>query len=340
MSLRKVAERAGVSTATVSRVLNGLDVVKASTRGRVMNAIAELKYHPNLHARSLAGGRSRTLGVIVSNLENPFFLDVYRALESDCHSRGYEVLLANTDYRSEQLVASIRLMIGRRVAGLAVIVSEMEATLVQELLDSNIPVVFYDVGPSRRNITNIRVNYQGGIERIVEHLSVLGHRKFAFIGHHSALGPIDERRRAVMDAVHRAGADAEVRCVADSDSLEGGRKAAREMLSAAFRPTAIICVNDHMAVGVLKELRERGLRVPHDISVTGFDNIRLSEFCHPALTTVHIPRDRIGHILFSTLAPDGSPASFAGKEIVIEPELVLRESSGAAPALPGRAECR
>src|SRR6266516_4592982 len=111
MSLEEVAKRSGVSTATVSRVLNGVDVVKNSTRSRVMKAITELKYHPNLHARSLAGGRSRTIGVIVSNMENPFFFDIYKTIESDAHAGGYEVVMANTDYRSEQLITSVRLMI-------------------------------------------------------------------------------------------------------------------------------------------------------------------------------------------------------------------------------------
>src|SRR2546423_3583319 len=127
MSLEAVASRAGVSTATVSRVLNNLNVVKGSTRARVLKAAEELKYHPNLHARSLARGKSRTLGILVSNMENPFFFDIFRALESAAHSRGYEVVVANTDYRSEQLVSSARLMIGWRVAGIAAIVSEMDA---------------------------------------------------------------------------------------------------------------------------------------------------------------------------------------------------------------------
>ena len=330
MSLEDVARRAKVSTATVSRVLNGVDVVAAGTRARVMKAVAELKYHPNLHARSLAGGRSKTLGVIVSNLENPFFLDVYRSLETDCHDHGYEVLVANTDYRAEQLVASIRLMIGRRVAGLAVIVSEMENVLVQELIDSEVPVVFYDVGPSTRNITNIRVNYRKGVERVVDYLTSMGHRRLAFVGHHSSLGPINERYRAMLDALQRIAPDSEIRESAESDSLEGGRQAARRLLSSGYQPTAIVCVNDLMAVGVLKELRERGLRVPEDVSVTGFDNITMSEFCHPSLTTVHIPRDRIGHILFSTLAPGEKDGNATGKEIVIDPEFLLRESTGPA----------
>src|SRR5437879_6724940 len=146
MSLEKVARRARVSTATVSRVLNNATVVKTTTRARVVKAINELKYYPNLHARSLAGGKSRTIGVIASNMENPFFFDIYKTIESDAHASGYEVVVANTDYRSEQLVTSVRLMIGRRVAGLAAVVSEMEPALIDELTESNIPVVFYDVG--------------------------------------------------------------------------------------------------------------------------------------------------------------------------------------------------
>lgn len=330
MSLEEVAKRSGVSTATVSRVLNGIEVVKNSTRARVMRAVTELKYHPNLHARSLAGGRSRTIGVIVSNLDNPFFLDVYRAVEGDCHAHGYEVLVANTAYGSEQLAASMRLMIGRRVAGLAVIVSEMEDSIVQELTESQLPIVFYDVGTPGGNITRIRVNYKKGVEQIVKYLAALGHERFAFIGHHTILGPLDERRRALFETIAVVCPQAAVRIAADSDSLEGGRQAVREVLSGAPAPTAIICVNDVMAVGALKELRERGIRVPEDISVTGFDNIKLSEFCYPALTTVHIPRDRIGHTLFTSLAPDAGNVSTVGKDFVIEPEFVVRDSTGPA----------
>ncbi len=126
MSLDEVAKRARVSPATVSRVLNNLNVVKSSTRARVMKAVAELNYHPNLHARTLAGGRSHTLGIVVSNMENPFFFDVFQSLESAALANGYEVVAANTSYQSERLVSSIRLMMGRRVAGLAVVVSEMD----------------------------------------------------------------------------------------------------------------------------------------------------------------------------------------------------------------------
>src|SRR6266496_2482822 len=195
MNLEEVARRAKVSTATVSRVLNNASVVKTSTRARVIRAIEELKYHPNLHARHLAGGKSNTIGVILSNMENPFFFDIYKTVESQAHANGFEVVVANTDYRSEQLVSSIRLMIGRRVAGLAAIVSEMAPELIEELAESRIPVVFYDVGTPRRNITNIRVNYRRGIEKVIDYLHSLGHRRLGFIGHHSMLGPINERMK-------------------------------------------------------------------------------------------------------------------------------------------------
>jgi len=329
MSLQEVARRAKVSTATVSRVLNNASVVKSSTRARVMKAIDELSYHPNLYARNLAGGKSGTLGVIVSNLENPFFFDIYHTIETDAHTRGYEVVMANTDYRPERLVASIRLMIGRRVAGLAAIVSEMEPVLISELRKSGIPTVFYDVGVQCENITNIRVNYRRGVEKIIDYLHSLGHRRLGFVGHHAALGPIQERMKTVLDAVARY-PELEVHTAADSDTLEGGHRAARMLLSRGFSPSAIICVNDITAVGALRELRERGLRVPADVSVTGFDNVKLAEFSFPALTTVHIPRERIGHIICERLLAPSSTAS-STEEIVIDPELLVRESTGPAP---------
>ena len=324
MSLDEVAKRARVSPATVSRVLNNLDVVKSSTRARVMKAVSELNYHPNLHARTLAGGRSRTLGIVVSNMENPFFFDVFQALETAALARGYEVVAANTSYQPERLVSNIRLMMGRRVAGLAVIVSEMDPVLRDELANGDMPVVFYDVGAPGKHITNIRVQYRKGIEKTVQYLHNLGHTRMAFIGHHAKLAPIDERKKAFLETVARYSPHLEVTTEADADGPEGGRKAARQLLASGFTPSAIICVNDFTAVGVLRELRDQGLRVPADVSVTGFDNIRLSEFCYPALTTVHIPRDRIGQSVFESLAEKGN------QEILIDPEFVVRDSTGVA----------
>jgi len=330
MTLAQVAKKAGVSSATVSRVLNNATLVKNSTRARVMRAARELKYHPNLHARSLASGHSRTLGIILSNMENPFFFDIFRTIESLARERGYEAVVANTGYHSEQLVTSVQLMIGWRVAGLAAIVSEMDDDLIQTISESRVPCVFYDVGKAARNITNIRVDYGQGVSKTVEYLHNLGHTRIAFIGHHASLGPINERRSAFQSAVARFAPSAQTHITEGADGLEGGRQAARELLGSGFRPTAIVCVNDFMAAGVLRELRTQGMRVPQDVSVTGFDNIALSEFCSPPLTTVHIPREQIGRTIVEFLIPDPRKPRAKGHEVAIDPELVVRESTGPA----------
>ena len=323
MTLEEVARQARVSTATVSRVLNGTGQVKPSTRARVLKVIQEVKYSPNLHAQSLAGGRSRSLGVIVSNIENPFFLDIYKTVEAGAHAAGYDVIMADTGYSPEGLVSSIRLMLGRRLAGLAAIVSEMDATLIQELSSQRIPVVFYDVATPRRNITNIRVDYRSGMAKVATYLYSLGHRRVGYVGHHATLGPINERVQALSDATGRHPGLA-VDTATDADSL-GGREAARVLLARPSRPTALICVNDVMAVGALRELRARGLRVPEDVSVTGFDNVTLAQFAVPALTTVHIPREQIGRTICEWLVRDDVSRE---REFVIEPDLVVRDSSG------------
>jgi LacI family transcriptional regulator len=330
MKLEEVAKRAKVSTATVSRVLNNVGPVKKSTRARVLKAAEELKYHPNLHARTLAGGKSRTIGMIVSNMENPFFVDVYKTAERQARLNGYEIVLANTDYNPEYLANEIRMMLGRRVKGLALVISEMDPKLIQELSDSNVPVVFYDVGEPRHNLWNVGVNYAKGIERVVTYLYDLGHRRMAFISHHPNLGPLGVRERAFRDFVEKNAPAIQWKIAVSSDSLEGGREAAREILSSGFDPTAIICVNDFMALGTLYELRSAGLKIPEDVSVTGFDNIRLSEICAPPLTTLHVDRERIGRLMFQALVEAPASTEACRRKIVLDPEFVLRESSGPA----------
>jgi LacI family transcriptional regulator, galactose operon repressor len=331
MKLQDVAAKAKVSIATVSRVLNNVGPIKPATRARVLKVVQELRYHPNIHARDLAGSKSRTVGMIVSNLENPFFLDVFRALESLAHLRGYEVVVANTDYQPRQLVTNVNLMMGRRLAGLALIVSEMDPALYQELADSDLPVVFYDIAVPGPDIFNIRVNYQRGIQKTVEYLYSLGHRRMAFICHHSTLGPLQDRQKSFLEIMKKYAREVEHVVAADRDGPAGGLQAMRQVLKSGFTPSAVICVNDFMALGVLKALREHGLSVPREVSVTGYDNISLSEFAAPALTTAHIPREKIGQMAFNALVPADGETQQGGLDYQIDPELVIRESTGPAP---------
>ncbi len=329
-TLEEVAQRAGVSTATVSRVLNSAGPVRESTRRRVLDVAESLRYQPNPAARTLAGGRSRILGMVASNLENPFFLDIFRGLEESASQAGYEVVVENTRYEPARLRASVLSMLGRQVAGLALMVSEREPTLTDLLGNSKVPVVLYDSDKLVERAASISVHYNTGMKRMAEYLYCLGHRTMAFVGHHCSLGPLRERERTFLALMRKHGHEVECSTVLNNDSPEGGALAARQLLNSGFAPTAIICVNDYMAIGVLRELHNRGLRVPQDISVTGFDNIRLSEFVVPALTTVDIPRSRIGQMTCEALLGSSPPAEAGSRDFVIQPELLVRESTGPA----------
>jgi len=335
MTLTKVAKQARVSTSTVSRVLNQPSLVKKSTRVRVLKAIEQYKYHPNMYARVLAGRKNYTLGMVVSNIENPFFLDIFRSLEDEARRRGYEVAVANTDYAPKRLVSAVHLMIERRVAGLAVIVSETDPTLFEELKHCNLPVVFYDVGQAGGCITRIHVNYRSGMKKAVTYLYSLGHRKMTFVGHHSSLQPLHHRKEAFLQAIQQYAGEVESATVAERDGPEGGRQATATLLASGFKPTAILCVNDFMAIGAMQALRDRGLKIPEDVSITGYDNIRLSSFLSPALTTLDIPRDQIGRRAFQALVPEKGDSAVVGNEVCIEPQLIVRESTGPAPRASG-----
>jgi LacI family transcriptional regulator len=333
MSLEDVARRAGVGSATVSRVLNGKPGVKSSTRQRVLRAVEELKYKPNLHARTLAGGQSRVLGVVMANLYNPFFADIYHAIEINATQQGYETVLANSSHDVRLLKASVRRLLGQKVAGLGVF-PEMEPAVVEELLEARIPVVLYDVEEAVNGFTTFHFDHRKGMRMLLNLLYALGHRCMAYIGAPLFVRPTEQRRLEFLETTARYGAESLVITPVE-DGFAGGREGTRELLRSGFAPTAILCVNDWVAVGAIRELRNQNLSVPRDMSVTGFDNISLSEFCCPSLTTIHIPRVEIGRMVVAGLVPDPSGAPPVPRRIFLGPELVLRESTGVAPRRSG-----
>ncbi len=327
MKLRDIAVKAKVSVATVSRVLNESGLVKRSTRTRVLGVVRELNYHQNLLARSLAKGENRCLGMVASNLENPFFHDILVALESSARMRGYEVVVANTNYQPSKLVSSVRLMIGRRIAGVALIATETNAALFHELEESGLPVIVYGAGPAAGNVSTINTNYLNGMHKVVKYLRSLGHRRLAFVCHDMAVGSALEQKNAFLGVI-RHFPEVESTVVANGDGPQGGQQATRQLLASGFRPTAIISANDYMALGVLRALREHSLRVPEAVSVTGHDNITFSEFAYPALTTLDVSRKQIGHMVFEALVADDGECQRGGRTFLIDPELVVRESTG------------
>ncbi len=325
MRLEDVASKARVSVSTVSRVVNGYEAVKASTRKRVLAALEEMNYRPNLQARSLVAGRSNTLGIIVSNLENPFFVDIFHAVEKAAHASGYEVLVGNTNYDPGRLMVCIDLFLGRRVAGLAIVVSEQISPALKQLTQTDIPIAIYDAQLPGKRGGSVRFDYARGMTQLVQHLYNLGHRRMSYIGYPLSLGSTDERRDAFVSAAKRLRVEHRHLVVKQENDLIAGRDAARQLIGSGFDPTAILCVNDLFAVGVLRELHNRGLAVPEQISVTGFDNIQIAEFSSPSLTTINIPRKRIADMLFRSLCGDEDGTA----QYMLDPELIARESTSA-----------
>ncbi|MGA3027882.1 MAG: LacI family DNA-binding transcriptional regulator [Bryobacteraceae bacterium] len=333
MNLEDVARRAGVGSATVSRVLNGHPGVKSSTRAKVLRVVEQLKYKPNLHARTLAGGRSRVLGIVMANLYNPFFADIYHAIETNALQCGYETLLANSSHDVKLLKASVHRLLGQQVAGLGVF-PEMEPAILEELREAQIPVVLFDAGEIQDSFTNIHFDHRKGMRMLLDLLHAMGHRRMAYISAPVFVRPTEARRNEFLETTARHG-DESLVVAPTEDGFAGGREATRELLRTGFAPTAILCVNDWVAVGVIRELRNQRLSVPGDVSVTGFDNITISEFCCPSLTTIHIPRAEIGRLVVAALVPDASDSPPSPRHIYLDPELVLRESTGVAPPASG-----
>ncbi len=227
-------------------------------------------------------------------------------------------------------IAAAQWMLGQRVAGLALVVSEKEPTLLEQLAGEAIPVVIYDVGCAGPNVTNVRTDYDRGMQRVVEYLYTLGHRRIAYVGHHACPQPPHDRRKSFLKAVARFSDGIESVTAHGADSPTGGYQATQGLLRSGFMPSAIVSVNDYMALGVLRSLHEQGWRVPEDVSLVGHDNICLSKFTTPPLTTVNVPRDAIGHAVSSALLAEREASGDLVREIVIHPEMIIRDSTGPA----------
>lgn len=332
MRIKDVAREAGVSTATVSHVLNQTRFVSAETRERVMQAIERCNYYPNANARSLASGRSNTLGLLISDISNPFFPELVKSIETAASERGYDVILSNTDYDAERTLKSVRRFIERKVAGVALMTSELDGGLIEELARCHVPVVFLDIGSAGLCMSNIVVNYEAGIGEAINHLVWLGHRRIAYLGGPRRLRSAAKRLEAFLQSManHLPGAGSPA--VYEGDfRLDGGRREAQALLAAPELPTAVVVANDMMALGVMQECRSRGLRVPDDISIVGFDDIAFAALSNPPLTTVCLPRSELGRkAVEALLAIDEHPEQ-QGVELHVSTHLLLRDSTAPAP---------
>lgn len=330
ISIKDVAARAGVSIATVSHVLNGTRVTRPATRGRVLAAIEELGYSQNQAARNLARGRSSLLGLIISDIRNPFFPEVTSGFQDQAIAHSMDALVLNTNYDPQRTLNAVRRLVGLQVPGVAILTSQIDPSVAELLPRAGVASVFLDLGQVERNVSNIVVDYAHGISEALTHLVKLGHTRIAYIGGPLQLPSAQVRRKAFMDGAVQTGIEPVGALDADF-TVRGGYLAAEELLRDS-PPTAIVTGNDLTAIGVLHRARHDGLKVPEDLSVVGFDDIAFSEYTQPPLTTVAVPRSEIGRAAFQALWETMNDSEHAGREFRVETRLVVREST--RPAYP------
>ena len=337
MNIKAVAKLAQVSTATVSRTINGTARVNPETEQRVRSAIKALHFYPDTNARALGSGRSSLYGLIISDITNPFFPELIKAFEDIAVKHNQEVLIANTNYDAERMKLCVTRMLQRKVDGVAIMTSEMDENLVEVFSRRHIPLVFLDAATLRPGVSSVAINYAGGVAAAMGHLTGLGHREIAFISGPVRLGAAQSRLRAFKHERKRARLPAASNMIQEGNHrVDGGREAMLRILDSAARPTAVLASNDLTAIGAMGAIHERGLSIPGDISVIGFDNIVLSAYTSPTLSTVNAPRAEVANAAFHSLLDARKPGGklAPGERHHVSTSLVVRESTGPVRSTP------
>jgi LacI family transcriptional regulator len=325
VSIKDVAAQAAVSIATVSHVLNGTRATRPRTRDRVLAAVRDLGYSQNQAARNLVRGTSSLLGLIVSDVRNPFFPEITAAFQDQALAHDMDAIMLNTNYDAERTLHSVRRLLGLQVPGVAVFTSQIEPSVVDLLASRRVAAVYLDLGKVSQAVGNIVLDYENGIAQAMEHLTALGHTRIGYIGGPPTLISIQRRKQAFIDSAIRLGLDPSR--VIDADfSVKGGYFACSKLLT-SNPPSAIVAGNDLTAIGVLHRAYDSGLQVPRDLSVVGFDDILLAEYTQPALTTVAVPRSEIGKTAFEALWAMLSDPELQGREHRLSTRLVVRQST-------------
>lgn len=327
-NIQDVAARASVSIATVSRVLNRSDhKVSAATRKRVMAAVEELDYRPNALARGLLMKRTMTVGVIIPDISNPYYAEIVRGIQDVADAKGYDILLQNTDRKAERIIKSIYLLREKIVDGVIFsggIIHGYETLSALKELRGRVVVI----GRHEVNFPAALVDNIGGATEAIQHLIDRGHRRIAFIGGPENSAAMTDRLKGYESALAQNGYPIDKDLLVFGDlTPESGNVAAETLLQRENRPTAVLAANDMMAFGTIYAARRLGFKIPDELAVVGFDDVHLSAFFDPALTTVEIPRYRMGQGAMEMLIDLISGKPF-DRMRWFKTRLIVRESSG------------
>jgi DNA-binding LacI/PurR family transcriptional regulator len=327
-TMREVAKKAGVSPATVSRVLNkNTRYISPETAKRVLEVVDQLNYFKNVNARRLATGRSDLFGLVISEIANPYFPEIIRGFQETAWERGFDVLLFNTEYNPERTKAVIRKLVERDVRGVAILTSSVDRKATAELTAAGVGLVFSNLGPAGKLVSNVSIDYQRGISQAIEHVVALGHRSAAVIA-----GPESNYTAVIIKRALLAGLSERklnlLPVIESNYRVDAGASAMRALLSLREMPTVIFCGSDLIAMGAMNALEEAGLGVPQDVSVIGIDDISFAFLARPPLTTIRVPREQLGVLAFQALDKMMILKRPKGKDYYIETELVVRRSTG------------
>jgi LacI family transcriptional regulator len=333
VTIRDVARLAGVSVATVSRVLNASAPVRDATRARVLEVARELRFSPNSAARTLSRQRAGALGVILPDLYGEFFSELLRGIDQEAQRAHHSLLVSSSHHDSRGIGTAVRAMRGR-VDGLLVMAPDVSAPLLAEVLPAGVPTVLLNGPAVDADVYEITVDNFGGARAMTRHLLALGHVRIGFIAGAAQNHEARERERGYLAALRDAGLPGETALEVRGDFTEdGGWRGARELLALRTPPSVIFAANDAMAVGALSALREAGVSVPGQVAVVGFDDIPVARFLNPPLTSVRVGIATLGEraaaLLLAALA-ERSPPGHAPRRDVLPAELVIRDSCGAA----------
>ncbi len=325
-TIRDVAEEADVSVATVSRVLNGSDSVRAETKERVLKAAQALDYLPNETARNLRTQKTRTVGVLLPNMHGEFFAQITRGLDQRAKEDGHHVLVSNSHTDETEAESVIRSLLGR-VEGLIILWPRLDIGFLEDLVPDSLPIVLLSTSAGASHFQTLSFENRAGAYAAVEHLAEHGHERVAILTGDPVNYDAQMRLAGYREAVQDLGLDDDSSLEIEGDfTQESGRSAVEKLLSLTPSPTALFASNDSMALGVLRGVHEAGLQVPEDLALVGFDDIPTARFATPSLTTVRTPTLELGRRAMDALL-DAS-ASNQPTHRTLDTQLVRRESCG------------
>jgi LacI family transcriptional regulator len=332
VTLKDVAREARVSTATVSRVINGHGNVADATRARILGVAERLRYVPDSAARSLSTGLTHTIGVLLPDLYGEFFSEIIRGIDQAARTRGLHLLLSGMHGSVDEAVQAIRALKGR-VDGLLIMSPYTDSAFLAEHSVGDMPAVLMNTPVRGGSHSSFCIDNRGGAHAMVRHLAAIGHRRIAFIAGPDDNFDANERLAGYREALTTLGLEAG-ECVLPGDfSEESGYAAAERLLAAGERPDAVFAANDMMALGCLFAFNEARVRVPLDIALAGVDDIPVARFVSPPLTTVRVRMAELGARALERLAAEiETPDTTATSTETLPAELVIRSSCGARPS--------